>query len=552
MVTATTKPLPPVTVSRGTKVMALVFTFFGMSLLVALGSAVAFRHRDLFSVQTRQLQSVWDSLFPGPRSQDVTKSCVDNNDQCSVWASSGECEENPKYMLSNCRKSCGICPVPEVTVTAVATEKEEDDDDDNEEVAYDDGELAEEDQGEDEEDDEDDYTNAPRVIPADTCVDESKECDAWAKRGECDVNPGYMLDKCKKSCQVCNSDVTSTSCLDHHTNCEFWAKSGECKTNPGYMLQNCQKSCQRCRTTSTTKEEKTMACKDRHNPVTCRQRQQAGECERNPGWMIVMCAATCNACDLLPQKSRCRPEVFNDTNYRYENALEFPGDLNRKFENILKTYTNTTVLSRDPYVLQLHNFVSEVERATLLGLTLPNIRRSTDQGHVSVEGIQEQIVSTGRTSENAWCLHDCMANPIVSNLTDRISKLLAVPTSHFESYQVLQYKIGQYYNVHHDSGEEDILDMSGPRIFTFFIYFTDVEEGGETHFDKLGLKVKPEVGSAILWPSVLDSNPKKIDKRTTHAALPVLKGTKHAANAWIHMRDFETANLWGCTGSFDE
>ena len=35
--------------------------------------------------------------------------CVDNNDQCHGWASIGECEKNPNYMLNNCKLSCNVC-----------------------------------------------------------------------------------------------------------------------------------------------------------------------------------------------------------------------------------------------------------------------------------------------------------------------------------------------------------------------------------------------------------------------------------------------------------
>jgi prolyl 4-hydroxylase len=80
----------------------------------------------------------------------------------------------------------------------------------------------------------------------------------------------------------------------------------------------------------------------------------------------------------------------------------------------------------------------------------------------------------------------------------------------------------------------------------------DVEEGGETAFDKLGIAVKPKKGRALLWPSTLNENPEEVDQRTTHEARPVIKGTKMAANAWIHLYDYHQPNLWGCTGSFDE
>ena len=60
------------------------------------------------------------------------------------------------------------------------------------------------------------------------------------------------------------------------------------------------------------------------------------------------------------------------------------------------------------------------------------------------------------------------------------------------------------------------------------------------------------MGRALLWPSVLDNNPEQQDGRTMHEARPVLKGRKFAANAWIHLYNFAEANLWGCTGAFDE
>lgn len=91
----------------------------------------------------------------------------------------------------------------------------------------------------------------------------------------------------------------------------------------------------------------------------------------------------------------------------------------------------------------------------------------------------------------------------------------------------------------------------GPRILTFFLYLSDVEEGGETVFTNLNIKVKPKRGRALIWPSVMDSDPESQDPRTHHAAAAVIKGKKYAANAWIHLYDFAKSNLWGCTGAFD-
>lgn len=60
-----------------------------------------------------------------------------------------------------------------------------------------------------------------------------------------------------------------------------------------------------------------------------------------------------------------------------------------------------------------------------------------------------------------------------------------------------------------------------------FLYLNDVEEGGGTHFSDLGITVQPKTGRAVVWPSVLDGNPDKKDFRTSHEALPVIKGIKY-------------------------
>ena len=40
---------------------------------------------------------------------------------------------------------------------------------------------------------------------------------------------------------------TGMECLDRHDNCPFWAATGECEKNPKYMRDYCKKSCDRCK-----------------------------------------------------------------------------------------------------------------------------------------------------------------------------------------------------------------------------------------------------------------------------------------------------------------
>jgi prolyl 4-hydroxylase len=162
------------------------------------------------------------------------------------------------------------------------------------------------------------------------------------------------------------------------------------------------------------------------------------------------------------------------------------------------------------------------------------------------------VLSEGRTSSNAWCQGGCQENPLVKQIAAKIAEVTGIPPTNSESFQVLKYELGQKYNVHHDFGYDDNAKPCGPRILTFFIYLSDVEEGGETNFPDLGIAVTPKQGRALLWPSVLDSDLLEKDSRTMHEARPVVKGRKFAANSWIHLYDFATPNLWGCTGTFDD
>jgi ShK domain-like len=45
---------------------------------------------------------------------------------------------------------------------------------------------------------------------------------------------------------IAESSESSSECLDQHVDCKFWSSLGECDKNPGYMLNSCAMSCQSC------------------------------------------------------------------------------------------------------------------------------------------------------------------------------------------------------------------------------------------------------------------------------------------------------------------
>lgn len=292
-------------------------------------------------------------------------------------------------------------------------------------------------------------------------------------------------------------------------------------------------------------------CKDRH--AQCAGFQKNNECVKNPGWMIVNCPDSCKACHLLDPKVRCNRSNLNIST----DPIYKPGDMKDMFDSILPSFGDrygVTVVSTDPYVVTFDNFMTDEEVDALISTVEGGWERSTDTGSSNEFGETGRVLSQGRTSSNAWCRAPCENNNHVKNVLKKITEVTRVPRENFESFQILRYEVGQAYNPHHDASQNQVRLACGPRILTFFLYLSDVEEGGETGFPLLKgpdgepIAIKPKKGSALLWPSTKNENPEEIDSRTLHQAKAVIKGRKFAANTWIHLHNFEKSNLWGCTG----
>lgn len=294
-------------------------------------------------------------------------------------------------------------------------------------------------------------------------------------------------------------------------------------------------------------------CKDFAKADVCSGFKSNGACLTHPGWMSTQCASSCNFCHLLDQRVRCDPKRLNISRVPVVES----GDIERMFTSLQSRFPqyDVQIISREPqgpWIATLDNFITELESAALLSTTEKGMRRSTDQGEINAEtGVQSQITSQKRTSTNAWCEQECTSHPAVKNLLRRMSEVVGVPQGNFEDPQVLRYQKGEYYQAHHDSTEVDLQMVAGYRIYTMFLYFDDVESGGETSFPKLNLTVAPARGKALLWPSVMNDDPSKMDTRTLHAAEPVIRGVKRSANVWVHQFNYKVPNLWGCTGAFE-
>ena len=120
-----------------------------------------------------------------------------------------------------------------------------------------------------------------------------------------------------------------------------------------------------------------------------------------------------------------------------------------------------------PWLIQIDNFLTHVECHHLieLGSSL-GFERSTGLGYTPTlphEGLDDDVddsttetnrqlrtvISNERTSSTTWCHHsDCgNDNVVIQSIYHRIQNLTRIPMTHFESLQLLQYQMDQYYNV---------------------------------------------------------------------------------------------------------
>lgn len=290
------------------------------------------------------------------------------------------------------------------------------------------------------------------------------------------------------------------------------------------------------------------SCFDNDSSKDCELWKEGGHCESAFTYMLSECTKTCNLCHLMDPQVRCKRSTMGLVD---KPAYE-KGQMQVMFENISKKYSDKyeiNVLSSSPWIITLDNFLSDLEIKTLLLRTNETFgwEQATEVGQeVGNLGETSRIHTKTRTSSYSWCWDDCIADPIINNVLDRMQEIVSIPINNFENIQVLKYEPGQLYVRHHDMDYKQVDAPCGPRILTFFLYLSDVEDGGETSFSLLDIKVKPKKGMALIWPNTLSDIPTRRDVRTFHEALPVLEGTKLAANAWIRLHDFTTPLSWRC------
>jgi prolyl 4-hydroxylase len=176
------------------------------------------------------------------------------------------------------------------------------------------------------------------------------------------------------------------------------------------------------------------------------------------------------------------------------------------------------------------NFLPKDNCKKLIELIASQVRPSTVSNSED-----KKITSDYRTSKTAD-LH-YFHSPFVNSLDWKICKFMGLDPFLGETLQAQSYLPGEYYKEHHDFFHPKTKECSvytewmGQRTWTFFCYLNDVEEGGETYFKHLKLKIKPKAGTVVIWNNLYKNG--LPNYKTAHEALPPVSGNKYVITKWF-------------------
>ena len=203
-----------------------------------------------------------------------------------------------------------------------------------------------------------------------------------------------------------------------------------------------------------------------------------------------------------------------DLSYLFLNSIYLP--------NIKKIQTNKINLN------VIENFLDKDTCEKLIKIIKKDNRRSTITTYKTEEDKEF------RTSQTCDMPQD---NITVMNLEKQMAAYLGYENERTESCQGQYYKVGNQFKAHTDWFTRDTQEWDnfakddGQRTWTFMIYLNDVEEGGETEFTNLNIKLKPKMGMGVLWNN-MDADGNELAD-TIHWGKPPIKGEKYIITKWF-------------------
>jgi prolyl 4-hydroxylase len=229
---------------------------------------------------------------------------------------------------------------------------------------------------------------------------------------------------------------------------------------------------------------------------------------------------------------------------------EVPGQVTA-FQCLDQNYT-THLVSIDPLVIYIRNFINEVDITGLLAAGEPLFQPSFVTKNGRTQGTPD------RTSWSAGLPREDEAVRCVLGRAEAFMGTMMAPgRDEMGPPQLVRYTSGQRFNIHHDwfgrfQPARDGRNAEWNRVASFFVILQDNCTEGETYFPHIkpispqdkadtekalwrdhedgGLAFRPVAGNALFWLNLHQNLTG--DRRVMHAGLPVKSGLKTAMNIW--------------------
>jgi prolyl 4-hydroxylase len=155
----------------------------------------------------------------------------------------------------------------------------------------------------------------------------------------------------------------------------------------------------------------------------------------------------------------------------------------------------------------------------------------------------------GTEQEGFRTSYSCHLNrwdAFISKVEARMSDVLGIDNTYAETMQGQRYQVGQEFKAHHDffHPTQDYWAhegrSGGQRSWTAMIFLDEPEEGGTTEFPHLGLGVRPQAGTMLIWNNVKPDG--TLNYKTLHTGTPVVRGVKHVITKWYRQNNWLEIN----------
>jgi len=200
----------------------------------------------------------------------------------------------------------------------------------------------------------------------------------------------------------------------------------------------------------------------------------------------------------------------------------FPGELTPSetiggciniFENVWPSPSDT--ISKLEQEINKHDSNIYWQRAETIGLGVHQTARTNDL---------LQVTNLASLTNNGLLqnIHNQFNMILLATTIPYVNRYNIQEPLFHEPYEILRYRPGTEYKSHYDGSTKT------GRIISALCYLNDDYEGGEIEFVNFKVKIKPQPGMLILFPS---------NYAYMHIAHPITAGTKYSLVTWIRDRD---------------